>query len=192
MFDFIHKYLILNKKASVPTLGVFTINRIPAQLSFEDKKISPPVFQINFTAGSPAADKYFYKFVEDEQQIEEIEAITKLNNFSHTVRQELNKNKEVFFPGIGQLIIGRDGQLRLQNLHQSNDYYPAVSAATAQRNVIAPEAVVTEEIVVDEPTELVEEVSTSKKDYWWIFALILAIVAIGAIAYYYYLNGSLQ
>jgi hypothetical protein len=192
MFDLIHKYLILNKKASLPTLGIFSISRLPAQLNFEDKKISPPTFQINFTAGSPAADKYFYKFIENEQKVEEIEAITELNNFSQAVRQELNRNKFVLFPGIGELVIDVDGVLRLQTLPQTNRYYSPVIAETTQRNTIASEAVVADEIAVDEPGEITEEVQAEKRDYWWIFAVILALIAIAGIAYYYYLNGSFQ
>ena len=194
MYQLFYKYLILHKEANLPGLGTFYMERSPAKLDFGNKVIAPPAFEIGFNPAASVADQSFYSYLSTEQKIEEAEAIKNFGDFSYSVRKELDQNKFLELPRIGQMIINEDGVLQFKSLKQLHNFFPAVSTEIVTKPYV--EEIISDNVVVGNPvTETVvttETVPVVKKDYWWIFAVILAVIAIGAICYYYYLNGSLE
>lgn len=196
MFQLLYKYLILNKKAIVPGLGVFFIERKPAKLDFANKVFLAPASQINFKAQTSVDDNRMYTFISQVRKIDELEAAGHYNNFANKLKENLEKNSSVELPGIGVLSQNAEGQLFFKATVQLNDYFPPANAdrvlkENTEHPILVGDSNRTnkqmKERLVDEP-----EMSSHAKDPWWIFAIALGIIGIAAIVYYYLHNGSLQ
>lgn len=192
MFQLFYKYLILNKKASVPGLGVFFIERKPARLDFANKVFLSPALQIVFEPKPSLTDNRMYSFISLEQKIEETEAVSRYYEFANNIKEKLNQNRNVTLPGIGILSQSADGELSFQAT-TFNQYFPdAVAERVLRKNT--EHAVLVGEINrtnTEMKEMLVQDVSPAK-DNWWVFAIVLGVVGIASLLYYYLHNGSLR
>ena len=195
MFDLFYKYLILNRKASVPGIGTFTLTRQAAQLNFAEKAFVAPFCQVRFTQGDNNADENFYSFISSEQKVERDEAKRLVDEFAVDVKQLLKVNKEISWEGIGIISQNTLGELQLEQQQVLQQYFPHVPADRIEREnnndtVFEKSEVITIDEPIVEPEEVVEEQEKKKQD-WWIDAIILALLAIAAIGYYFLQNGTL-
>jgi hypothetical protein len=199
MLQLLYKYLILNKKVSVPGLGYFYIHRQPASLDFSNKQFVAPSARIAFTEGEGTVDKVFYNFLSSEQQIDEPAAIRIFDGFASAMNKKLNSSGALQLPGLGQLTKDGAGRLHFESVPPLTSFYNNVSTDRITDEISVGHeqpilAVENEPVITEETHELeTEPVYTSaKKDYWWVYALIIASISVAAIAYYYYQNGSLR
>ena len=196
MFQLFYKYLILYRRADVPGLGVFFIERTPAKLDVANKVFIAPISQINFRAQTPVADHRMYTFISRQEKIDESEAVIRFNNFANTVRKKLDEHKSVELPGLGVLLQNDEGNLYFKATLELNDYFPPAVADRVLRENTEHTTLVgandgtnrqMKKMFVEEPKE-----SFPLKEYWWRFAIALGIIGIAGILYYYLSNGNLQ
>lgn len=196
MFQLFYKYLILYRRADIPGLGVFFIERTPAKLDSANKVFIAPISQINFRAQTPVADNRMYTFISRQEKIDESEAVIRFNNFANTIRKKLDEHKSIALPGLGVLLQNDEGNLYFKATSDLNDYFPpAVADRVLRENTIHTTVVGAhdgtnkqmKEMFVEEPKE-----PSHAKDYWWKFAIALGIIGIAGILYYYFSNGNLQ
>lgn len=194
MVEILYKYLILNKKASVPGIGVFHIHRQPASLDFSNKAFKSPSARIAFTEAAVVADKKFYSFLSEEQQIEEAEAVEHFSDFTQSLKENLLTNGSVHLPGFGLLARDIAGRLQFQPAKQLPSFFTDVAAERTIREVSDEDLLADDKRRDNEITEVVRDKNSIswRKNYWWIFAIILAAGAIAAIIYYYKVNGNLR
>lgn len=193
MFQLLYKFLILNKKVSVPGIGVFYIDRKPAYLDFSNKVFIAPSGQIAFTEGSATTVEKFYSFLSKEQQIEASEAVQHFNDFAQSLTYNLHTNGRVELPGFGWLSKDGTGVLKFQPAKELSSFYTNVAAERTIRDVSNVSIPVAGKIKNKSIPAVVNHETTSyKKDYWWVFAILLAGAAIAAIIYYYNQNGSFR
>jgi hypothetical protein len=196
MFQLFYKYLILYRRADVPGLGVFFIERTPAKLDVANKVFIAPISQINFRAQTPVADNRMYTFISRQEKIDESEAVIRFNNFANTIRKKLDEHKSIELPGLGVLLQNDEGNLYFKAISELNDYFPPAVADRVLRENTEQTTLVgandgtngqLKEMFVEEPKE-----PSHVKDYWWKFAIALGIIGIAGILYYYFSNGNLQ
>lgn len=196
MFQLFCKYLILNRRAYIPGLGIFFIERTPARLDFENKVFIAPVSQINFKAQTSVADNRMYTFISFQEKIDESEAVIRYNNFAETVKKNLKEHKRMELPGLGVLLQNEEGNLYFKATSELNDYFPPAPANRVLRENTEHPIVVGDinrtnrqgkEVFVAEPKK-----PSPAKDRWWKFAIALGIIGIAGILYYYLYNGNLQ
>jgi nucleoid DNA-binding protein len=195
MVQLLYKYLILNKQVTLPGLGVFYIQRQPAKHDYVNSVFVSPALHINFNASSDLPDKNFYQFVSKERGLNEVEAVKSLNSFADKLNQQVKANKTVELPGMGMLKINAAGQLTFEPADILAAYFPPTKGASLldekSQNVASEKAVTRASKETISFQELSQE-EVSRKSYWWVYAIILALLGIGAIGYYYYVNGSLK
>lgn len=196
MFKLLYKYLILNKRAGVPGLGVFFIERKPAKLDFTNKVFIGPASQINFKAQALVDDNRLYTFISREQKIDVTEAAVRYSNFANNLRQNLAEKNSVELPGLGVLSQNAGGELFFKETFRLNDYFPPVTAErvireNTEHHIMVGDSTRTntqmKEVLADEVQE-----ESHAKDYWWLFAIALGIIGIATIVYYYLHNGRLH
>ena len=196
MLQILYKYLILNRKAGIPGIGVFHIHRLPATLDFANKTFISPLEEVNFTGGATAADKKFYSFLAKEQQIDEAEAISGFCAFATTLKENLQAKGSVDLPGLGVLSKDASGVLQFDPAKTLPSFFQNVAAERTIRELPDEEMLAADNKITSNEVNGVEgeevEGSSAKKDYWWLIALILAAGAIASIIYYYYQNGSFR
>lgn len=195
MFQLLYKYLILNKKAGIPGIGVFYIERKAARLDFANKVFIAPELQINFKTQPSVADKGMYTFIAKEEKIDELEAFTRFNDFSNEIQKSLTEHNSAELPGLG-LISQNEGKMFFKSTNILKDYFPDVAAERilrehAEHPVLVGEVNRTTAEMKEAFTEDIPK-SSGSKDNWWIFAIALGVIGIATIVYYYLHNGSLR
>ena len=128
MFELLYKYLILNKKASVPGIGVFLVERSPARLDFANKIFISPGFQIGFKPQPSLNDNRMYSFISDEQKVDEPEAITRYYHFANDIKENLSSDHVVEFPGMGVLTQNSNGEIVYKAITHIAEYFPPVAS----------------------------------------------------------------
>jgi len=195
MFQLFCKYLILHKKASVPGLGVFFIERTPAKLDFANKIFLAPEVQINFKAQASADDYRLYTFISREQKIDATEAAVRYNAFVNKLRKNLAENSSLELPGIGVLSQNAEGKIFFKATVLL-DYLPPAAAErvireNSEHHVLVGDSTRTKTQMKEVLADNLQEPSYAK-DYWWMFAIALGIIGIATIVYYYLNNGRLH
>lgn len=196
MFPLFYKYLILNKKAAVPGIGVFTVKRQPAQLDFANEIFTSPDYTINFNEQALVDDNRLYSFISKEKKIDVTQAAVLYSDFANTLKKDLYQQKSVILPQLGMLSQNEDGKITFTSIINIKDYFPAAGAERifrehTEHNVLVGDVKRTNA----ELKEMVAEdarIRSHTKDPWWIFAIALGIIGIATIVYYYLHNGSLR
>ncbi len=196
MEEILYEYLILNKKAVVPGLGIFKIQRNAAYLDFSKKQFVAPSYHIVFTQGAFEADKAFYSFFAKKQQTDEAEAIKRFSDFSHNLVAQLNEKGDAELQGTGRLHKNETGILQFTQSEKIDSFFTNLSVETtipknSLSETVAAETYTKKNELLKLETEETKALS-HKKDYWWVYATILAVGAIAAIFFYYNQNGSLR
>lgn len=194
MLRILYKYFILNKKAVIPGVGVFHIHRQPASLDFANKTFISPASQIAFTQTDVEAEAKFYSFLSKEKQIEEPDALLYFSNFINRVKESLQTKGRVELAGFGVLSIDVEGSLKFQPAHSLPSFFENVAAERTIVESPQQEIPVSTKKKKGNKIEHIEasevDAGSDKKDYWWVFAIILAAASIASIIYFYTKNGS--
>jgi len=191
MYDIFYRYLLLNHKASVPGIGSFMVEDIPAKMDYVTQTISAPKQEFKFESEATVnADKTFYFYLSKELKVNEVEAINKFNHFAQTVKEGA-LNGGAVLPGLGTLKRSYD-----EVIHFIPEYN--YSKQSLLNNIQLQHSVVAEANLVDlydpgdsrilkqEGAPEEEKITTKEKeDYWWVYAIVLAILGLGALLYYY-------
>lgn len=177
----LYKYLVLNDHVGIPGVGSFTVEKKPA--TFDGTSFNPPLQQLKFEPGTALTDKSFYYFLAHEKNISEVDAVRGFQDFAYRLRNNIQQHSFVELTGLGTFRKDHSGTITFEpNL--SNDYFTPVTPkeVTIAKHDDAPETpgeTVTEEYLEDEVVE---------RDRWWIWATVLAILALAAIGYFYMQN----
>ncbi|MFL9482653.1 hypothetical protein ACI6Q2_07715 [Chitinophagaceae bacterium LWZ2-11] len=201
MYPLVYKYLVLRKKVSIAGVGHFNMHALSARLNSVERMVYSPQAAIDFTEDSNEvlSDKNFYQYLSHELNIDEWEAISRYQQFSADLKKQIETNGSVDLPGIGSLQKAYNNQSGFHFVPERNTYKAlndiylgeTIPGNTVHEPVHIPEEVVYntgEALIVTEESEddKVEKiVPAEKKDYWWVYAIILAIMGIGALMYYY-------
>ncbi len=195
MMHLLYKYLIINKQVTLPGIGVLSINRKPARHDLVDKVFQSPVFNIELTSETSIADNKLFVFISREKGIDEAEAFEHLHDFAYRLKEDVSLNKIVELPGIG--VLGKDnlGHLSLRSTDVIRTFFPPVisedtfvardnQAFFNNRNSNYSK---TEQALSNET-----KTALKAKDFWWVYAIVLALIGIGGIFYYYYHHKSFR
>lgn len=192
MYQELYKYFVLNKKVSIPGIGNFSINTTSAKLDFVAGVLHAPHPKVGFVQGETRVDRNLFQYLSKELKIDEKQAVQDFQAFGLSVKENLENNKPVELPGIGKLQKGYNDNEVLFTEEQAvtpsflNDI-KLNSATDSKANLVelyktGDNLILTEETEDDRLEMIIKE---KDEDYWWVYALILALMGIGALLYYY-------
>lgn len=189
MYEILYKYLILNNKISLPGIGSFFIESVPAKMNIVTNSLIAPARLVSFTAEVDSIPNRFYEYLSREMQLNEIEAATKFNQFSNELKGSA-LNGGVTLPGLGKLQKNTEGTLFFMEEEKSDILWPEIkinNTTDINTNLIDVYNSGETKIITQEGIAPVEEKITREEDedYWWVWAIILALCGIGALLYYY-------
>lgn len=202
MHELLIRYLDKNTNFHLPGIGNFELVTEATDLDFINQTIYPPKAHIVFnpeskvlnkvesTSGSNdktiiAADNKnnFQRFLSRHLNKPESIAMSEFEQYAAFIKSTLEKNGYYELPGIGVLQQNEKG-IQLGNAFSSEKYFePLPISQVIRENATHSVRVGEEEKTSDQMKELLHR--EVKKDSWWIAAVILAVIGIGAIAYYY-------
>ena len=190
MQEYLYKYLFLNRKLSIPQLGIFFVVNEPAYINEAAGLLFAPRPVINFTAEGTTAlpEKGFFDFLADKMNVDEVTALNEFNTFSDKIRNDLQHNKLALLPGLGRITKGTDDACfftaETNLLAILPPIEPGINIRVTQKSTTnqplkAGETGAIKEMLVEEVVE------TRTKDNWWIYAIILVAAGTLALLFYY-------
>ncbi len=186
MEDLISNYLFQYKKCPLPSVGSLqVIDGNVASLQGQNKMLSPvPVILFDYFE-TPAEG--FIRFIADQKHISFDEASDRLSHYCNGLTG-MHPLSEVILPSTGKFYLNADGKLVFKQDELPEAFLPAI---TTER-VIHPHVVHTmmvgdKETTSTIMTEYYSDNEKAKREWWWIWAVALALT--GASALFVYFNG---
>jgi hypothetical protein len=185
MQDSLYEFLLLNKKISLPGIGTVSLCQIPAQLDFTNKQFIAPASFFTIDPRNDRPSKKLFDWLSSSLGITEWEAIKSVNDFSFDLKKKLSEFGEVSWKKVGVIRRNNNGDLKID---PENILLQSESPVTAEKVI----RVKVEHIVLvgeKEKTSVeMEEYlagSSTKKNYTWLIAVILTVLAVIFIGWYF-------
>ncbi|MBX2921352.1 MAG: hypothetical protein KF746_04095 [Chitinophagaceae bacterium] len=195
MFKVLYQYFIQQKSLSLPGLGTLKLQHIPAINNFSDHVIEPPAQKIVFDDMYDSPNKNLFQYISAQLNIEEWEAIKKLNDFSFNLKHELKQGHEIVWEKVGILKADLSGTVSLDTQTIAYDFIQPVSAkriirSNTSHTILRGDKEVNESFLqpVADSIRADEAYSTQNKK-WLVGSLIVAIIAIAVLLLHFYNNG---
>jgi len=185
MYRALQKFLALYNHLSVPGIGNFSVETIPAHVDFTNRSISSSHKKISFNNDKLPPEKKFYNFIARELDIDEVQAIVKFTDFTDDLQHKLTLNNSIDLKGIGTLTKQSAQVLTFQSIEIPEYFPPLTAERIIRKNTAHTVRVGEDEKTSDEMIGVLQQSKTIKKDRWWVAATILAVIGIAAIVYYY-------
>jgi hypothetical protein len=185
MQDTLYEFLLLNKKLSLPGIGTITLSQNSAQHDLPNKKFTAPSFYFIIGSRNDKPSKKLFDWLSASLNITEWDAIKSVNDFSFALKKKLSENGEVNWENVGMIRRDNNGDLKLD---QQRILLQSEQPVTAEK-VIRVKAEHTVLVGEREKTSVeMEEYfagSLAKKNYSWLIAVILTVLAVMFIGWYF-------
>jgi CCDC81-like prokaryotic HU domain 1 len=190
MREYLFKYLVLHKNLCIPKVGVFNIENLSAQIDGTNNLLYPPSQVIRFKQEMVTPDRNFYDFLVAESGMELVDVIKHLQLFAQNILTEAQDTKGAVLEGIGTLKREHSGHLLffadrpLEYLFPQVNIDKAISLAKTAN--LKQAAFKGQELEGDELREFLGQANDVEGgDNWWVYALGLLLLGIGALLFYY-------
>ena len=190
MYQYLLKYLVLHKNLAIPKLGVFSMDQMSAEIDRTNHLMYPPTQIIRFKQETVVADRHFYDFLVRETGLDLADVMKELHAFTQQVLQEVQTLSGSVLQGIGTLK-KEDNGLFLFIPERPLDYlFKQVSIDKSISLVVsATQGANIEETSVLEGGALTDFLGQTNEeettDNWWVYAIALLLLGIGALLFYY-------
>lgn len=183
MEDLIELYLFKHKMCPLPDIGTLKLFETNAVASLAERKIHAPVHAIRLVdTVMPATD--FINFISANKKISFEAAKEMLMKYCGQL-QRMDAYRETKLPHAGKFYVDADGNLIFKAIEVPKIFLPDVNA----ERIIHPDAshnirVGDKERTSTEMTAYYSDTALISKDKWWIWAILLFVIAIAAILVY--------
>ncbi|UAY54004.1 hypothetical protein [Arachidicoccus terrestris] len=173
-------FLIKYRRLPLGKIGTVVLEQEPAFHEYTSQVIRPVKEVLRF---SPKADSALQDKFEEFAQLKGVDK-NRVTALFDQIKTQLDKSKQALLSGVGTLQI-ENNIYKLVGEDLSDVYLPPVSAGAVIHEGDVHEVKVGEQI---HTSDEMKEILSGKKgnDYWWIYALVLILVAIVAMLYYVY------
>lgn len=174
MDQHLYKYLVLHKHLAIPQLGNFVMQHQHAQYEERTGLLHAPKPVFVFTDGHvPVSEKFFFDFLGNELGVDDLTAIKLFHDFSYQFRNDLQEKGSAEIKGVGTLSQNGENNIIFHPAHDLSDLLPSIRPGE-RGTVIAQQDAYTEETETEE-----------NKDQWWMYAIVLLMLGVGALIVYY-------
>jgi len=185
MQDTLYEFLLLNKKVSLPGIGTISLCKSPAQHDIPNKQFIAPASFFTIDPRNDKPSKKLFDWLSSSLGITEWDAIRSVNEFSFDLKKKLSEKGEVNWEHVGMIRRDNNGDLKLD---RENTLLQSEQPVMAER-VIRVKAEHTVLVGEKEKTSVeMEEYfsgSPAKKNYSWLIAVILTVLAVMFISWYF-------
>lgn len=179
-------YLLQKSSISIPGLGTIYVERSPARSDFINRQLLPPSYHFRFDKYFDAPGKDFFTFLASRKNIEDYEAIKLYNEWAHSLRNNISPDQSSTLEGIGVLKRDVSGEVVFEPANPPDTFSVAVPVHRIVRtNAKHTMLVGDREVSNVEMSDYLHEVHKEKTS-WWIYALIIAAVALTAILFHFF------
>ncbi|MEN9458155.1 MAG: hypothetical protein RL135_729 [Bacteroidota bacterium] len=194
MYQYLHKYLVLNHRLSIPDVGNFVIEPNSAKLDNANGFLFAPAPAIRFKQEqTPPSDKFLFDFISEELGVDQMTAIKQFHDYVYKIKTSLTTPQGAVIPGIGAMRKEENGYILFTPEKNLLDLLPQVKVGEtiefAKKEAIKinhdEERNLTEQEEEDIRELLGQDSQIKTSDNWWVYAVILLMIGIGALLFYY-------
>ena len=184
----LHEYLVNHSSLHLPGIGNLQFAETTASLDIANKLLTPPLKTLQLDASGKMQDKHIQLgYMIKKLGVSEEEAYNILRQYSSKLQSTIDVSGDAIFAGIGNFEKTSSGIIFRQS-SLLNQYLLPVSAervvrADAQHVIQVGDTETTNTAMLE---HYENEKAGGPKDYWWVWALIIAAVSAGLIAWKYY------
>ncbi|SEA06139.1 hypothetical protein SAMN05192529_10781 [Arachidicoccus rhizosphaerae] len=179
-FSLLQRFLISHKRLPLGKLGTVILEEQQAFHEYTSSVIRPASEVLQF---SPKTDNVLQQEFESFV-VKKGGTIDQVKELSEQIKQQLSQSKQVVLEGIGTLKI-ENNIYKIFGEDLTAAYLAPVAASAVVHEGDVHDVKVGEQVHSSEEMKALLQENKSK-DYWWVYALILVVVAIAAILYYLY------
>ncbi|MET0462450.1 MAG: hypothetical protein ABW007_04835 [Chitinophagaceae bacterium] len=189
MFNELYQYLVLHRQVSLPGVGVFQLERKPADLDFANKVVNPPSYTVALHHGNESIPVKQLNWLADILGIPGNEVADRVSQFTANLKSEIVNGKKMQWTGIGTLSKGLAGEIRFEAELKDTPAGEPVPAAKVIREKAAHTVRVGEQEKTSE--EMIEflQPAERKRSYEWIITLIVALLALAFLVWHFMQTG---
>lgn len=185
MYKELYQYLVLHQQLNIPGVGVFQLERKPADVDFANKIVNPPSYTLALHHGTAAVPAKQVHWLADLLNVSEVDVMERITSFAAQLKNEIISGKKLEWNGVGTLSKGLAGEIRFEAELKDNPAGEPVPAA----KVIREKAAHTVRVGEDEKTseEMIEMLAPieRKRSYEWVMTLIVAVLALAFLVWHF-------
>jgi len=183
MHHLIASYLFQNKTCPLPGLGTLSVINGNADGDFVNSLIKAPAPAVVFDATETDAT-VLIDFIAAKTNATVLQAIDALGQLVNSLKAAAITNKPAALNGVGNFFTDEKGRISLRPDILPAAFLPAVKAARvihpeAEHQILVGDKETTNTIMTEYFTE-----TPVKKDRWWIWAIVIAVIALVTILFY--------
>lgn len=180
MQHLIAEYLFFKHTCSLPGIGELRVLNRHAAYAQGDQMMHAPVAEIHLM-DSNVYDNGLIEFIARATGITETDARKHLEHFCGGLRVP---GKETPLPWLGTFIAGADGKMSFQGVETHAELWAPVPAERVLRKDNHHILVGDTESDAERMTAYYAAQSPARRSWWWVWALVLFLMAAVAITYY--------
>ncbi|RYF93489.1 MAG: hypothetical protein EOO00_06215 [Chitinophagaceae bacterium] len=193
----VRTYLLQKSRVSIPGLGTIYVDRTPARSDFINKQLLPPSYHFRFDKYFDAPGKDFFTFLAANKHVEDFEAIRMYNDWAQSLRSNIGNDESASLEGIGLLKRDVSGDVLFEPVAAPTSYNVPVPAKRIIRThvkhtMLVGDKEVNKEVGPSDVTGYLFEDAHRKKLSWWVYAAVIAVVAIAAIVFHFSRQGNIS
>ena len=185
MQDSLYEFLLINKKLSLPGVGTIKLCQTSAKLDFTNKQLLPPSFYFSIDTKNDKPSKKLFDWLASSLRITEWDAIKSVNDFSFDLKNKLSGGSQFIWEKVGVFTRNNNGEI-----HLDPQTFPfQIESPVAAEKVFRENAEHT--ILVGEQEKSSVEMeeyfadARPKKNYAWLIAVILTLLALMFVGWYF-------
>ncbi len=188
MEELIATYLFQNKKCPLPRVGTLSIETRASSFILGERMIYPPIPFISFSTTENSTDD-FINFVSLQRDISTTEALQGLDDFCSKLNS-LESFSEYELPFAGKFFVDAEGSLVFKQFYfQEAFLYPVPAERVMHPESSHPLIVGDKESNSALMAEFYNVSEPEKKSRWWVWALLLFLIAATVIGIFINDNG---
>jgi hypothetical protein len=185
MKSIITSYLLQSRKSTLPYIGTFYHQWSSSKLDVVNKKLLPPISEINFHESSDPDAGYLANYIARKQNIELHEAKIRLDKYCYSWKEKLNLGDPLNLASIGTLKKNSEGHISLEK--EDVSFWQPVNAQRvlhqdAAHNVLVGDKETTSTLM----NQYYNGEIVLEKSHWGTWAIIL--LAIAACVLFFHFN----
>ncbi|MEO5967295.1 MAG: hypothetical protein ABIP68_07755, partial [Ferruginibacter sp.] len=181
MNDLIVEYLFSYKCCPLPGIGELRFKYNSATHLIADKIITSPYYDI-YLSESNVEEVHFVNFISNQLNISSEEAKTKLVNYCNAI---INSKEEIIeLDQAGRFYVNAEGRLNFEQAKLPLEFNKEVEAVRISRANVHQILVGDTESTSEEMTGYFNSPAENIKSRWWIWALIILVIAAAIIVFY--------
>jgi len=185
MVDLVVRYLSFQKKVSLPGIGTFSVEHLPARLDFPNRLLHAPEDILHYSPSfASESHDQFENWLQNELNASNDEVKVLQENLSADFQRTLAEKSEVTLNGLGIFTKDEQKLLHFSSLYETVKGNPVTAEKIIRKNTSHSVLVGEQEKTSVEMTEILTGTKRKPLNLWWMIAMALFLTALIAILYY--------